>query len=505
MEILTKEIGDKEKYKPYSIVVSNLNVYVTPESIQSRLYCLDSNGNIIKSDKGNPLGEYATGTIFSNKKIYDRPVLSYSTPIDVYNSLNENEQKCNNAIKNLFNTLPSVFIWHNGNEDSKCMFHGLHIHGIVYVPTDSTLSQLQVFRKARLSLKDSGLILRSEAVRNETAILIHLQQIPRVVMGCNNVVLLGKLVKTRGMENTLDEFEMEDDTPSTYNAVTSDFMSKILNYVAPEDKDNSMQQMITKLTHDNMTFKDVLRDKPDAMGDRKIPTTKTANKVDIVMRYMGKYGTTNMDSIVKSIIDLGYTDELNEIRSLMLVNNFTAIKNQAILELDIVNKLNGGDYCRKLVEDCPIIEGSMSIDQTAMTFKEWCHEQCIDVGEFLLKLYIILSKKDAKKNTFMLQGQSNAGKTYWTNALTPFPDCIGCTTQSAEFAFMKCLGKDVIVIPELTLAKPESVEELKQVMEGFPVQVNVKNKEPKVLSRTPVLLQCNSTPWAKSGIAGFPE
>lgn len=95
-----------------------------------------------------------------------------------------------------------------------------------------------------------------------------------------------------------------------------------------------------------------------------------------------------------------------------------------------------------------------------------------------------------------MQGASNAGKTYWTNALTPFPDSIGGSTQSAEFAFMKCVGKD-IVIPELTLTKPESVEELKQVMEGLPVQVNIKNKEPKILPRTPVLLQCNTTPWAK--------
>lgn len=150
-----------------------------------------------------------------------------------------------------------------------------------------------------------------------------------------------------------------------------------------------------------------------------------------------------------------------------------------------------------MVEDCPIVDGTMSIDQTANVFKEWCVEQNIDAGDFILKLYIILAKKDAKRNTFMLQGQSNAGKTYWTNGLTPFPDSIGGTTQSAEFAFMKCLGKDIIVIPELTLTKPEAVEELKQVMEGFPVQVNIKNKEPKVLSRTPVLLQCNSTPWSK--------
>lgn len=363
LEVLTKEISDKEKYKPYSVVISNLNGYITPETIQSRLYCLDNNGNIEKSEKGNPLGEYATGTVFENEQIYERPVLSYSTPIDVYSALSELEQKANNSVKNLFNSLPSVFIWHNGNDDSRCQFHGLHVHGIIYVPSDSTLCQLQSFRKAKLSLKDVGIVLRSEVVRNETAILIHLQQCPRVVMGCNNIVLLGKLVKTRGLENTISEFQMDDECPPT-TSTPSDYMSKLLNYVKPEEGGNNMQEIIQQLTSDNASFKDVLRDRPDAMGDRKIPTTKTANKVDIIMRYMTRYGTTNMDSIVKSIIDLGYTDELNEVRSLMLVNNFMAIKNQAILELDIVNKLNGGDYMRKLVEECPVIEGSMSIDQT---------------------------------------------------------------------------------------------------------------------------------------------
>lgn len=188
MEILTKA---------YSIVVSNLKELITPETVQCRLYLLDDVGNIVRSEKGNPLGEYATGTVYENKQIYDRPALAYSTPMDIYNGMNETEQKANNAVKTLFNGLPSVFIWHNGDEDSRCQFHGLHIHGIVYVPTDTTLCQLQIFRKSKLSLKEQGIILRSEVVRNETALMIHLQQQPRVVMGCNNLVLLSKLVKTR--------------------------------------------------------------------------------------------------------------------------------------------------------------------------------------------------------------------------------------------------------------------------------------------------------------------
>lgn len=67
--------------------------------------------------------------------------------------------------------------------------------------------------------------------------------------------------------------------------------------------------------------------------------------------------------------------------------------------------------------------------------------------------------------------------------------------QSQDFAFMKCVGKDVIQIPELTLSKNEQVEELKKVFEGINTTVNVKNKEPRVLERTPVLLTCNQVPW----------
>lgn len=125
-----------------------------------------------------------------------------------------------------------------------------------------------------------------------------------------------------------------------------------------------MKDLINKLTkfNNNVSFKDVLRDRPDGTGDRKILTTKTASKVDIIMRYTTKYDATNIDSIVKAIIDIGYTEELNEIRSLMLVNNFAAIRNQAMLELDIVNRINRGNYVCKSVEECPTVDNNLTID-----------------------------------------------------------------------------------------------------------------------------------------------
>jgi len=60
---------------------------------------------------------------------------------------------------------------------------------------------------------------------------------------------------------------------------------------------------------------------------------------------------------------------------------------------------------------------------------------------------------------------------------------------------MDCINKDVIEIPELTINQQGELEELKKVFEGLPTQVNVKNKPPQVLERTPVILTTNSDPW----------
>lgn len=95
----------------------------------------------------------------------------------------------------------------------------------------------------------------------------------------------------------------------------------------------------------------------------------------------------------------------------------------------------------------------------------------------------------------MLQVSSNAGKTYWTTALLPFTDVVGQTVQSTDFIYMKCLDKQIFQVPELTLTKIEQVEEFKKIMEGLPTTVNIKNKEPRILKRTPVVLTCDEVPW----------
>lgn len=74
-------------------------------------------------------------------------------------------------------------------------------------------------------------------------------------------------------------------------------------------------------------------------------------------------------------------------------------------------------------------------------------------------------------------------------------DIIGQTIQSQDFTYQNCVSKEVSQIPELKFTKPEQIEECKKIFEKLPTMVNIKNKEPARLQRTPVILTCNQVPW----------
>ena len=100
-----------------------------------------------------------------------------------------------------------------------------------------------------------------------------------------------------------------------------------------------------------------------------------------------------------------------------------------------------------------------------------------------------------KKHCHMMQGASNAGKTFWTDTIMSIPDLVGQTIQSTDFAFQNCIGNQIISIPELTFSKMEKWKKRRRYLAGLPTVVNVKNKEQVRLPRTPVFLTCNQVPW----------
>ena len=90
-------------------------------------------------------------------------------------------------------------------------------------------------------------------------------------------------------------------------------------------------------------------------------------------------------------------------------------------------------------------------------------------------MFVVLDKSFPQINCLMLQGSSNAGKTYWTKAILSISDLVGQTIQSTDFAYQQCIDKISNPNPGIE-TKPEQVEEFKKVCEGLPNTDNYKEQ-----------------------------
>lgn len=129
---------------------------------------------------------------------------------------------------------------------------------------------------------------------------------------------------------------------------------------------------------------------------------------------MRKYNRTQEDELLKEVMKGEDPQDLVNFRVLFMGPYIRTIQAQAISEMRIENDIKGYTYIDKFIDECPSPVDTLSVEETAQLHLDWCADQGIDCRDFLVKLYCVLVKSYAKLNCFMLQGQSNAGKTYWT-------------------------------------------------------------------------------------------
>ena len=65
---------------------------------------------------------------------------NFATQIERYNELSEDQKIIVDSIKQICNTFPTAFFWHNGHADDQCQFIGLHIH--LLIGSKEQLSQI---------------------------------------------------------------------------------------------------------------------------------------------------------------------------------------------------------------------------------------------------------------------------------------------------------------------------------------------------------------------------
>ncbi|API68923.1 nonstructural protein 1 [Chaphamaparvovirus chiropteran1] len=107
--------------------------------------------------------------------------------------------------------------------------------------------------------------------------------------------------------------------------------------------------------------------------------------------------------------------------------------------------------------------------------------------------YQWVTKANLKKNTLVLWGPTNTGKSAF---ISGFKQCInwGEVVNSNTFAFEGLINNQFGIWEE-PLISPELAEKAKQVFEGMETSIPVKYRKPVKLPRTPIIITTNHAPW----------
>ena len=139
----------------------------------------------------------------------------------------------------------------------------------------------------------------------------------------------------------------------------------------------------------------------------------------------------------------------------------------------------------------------LSVKESDDLLRDWCLFQGIDAFALATHVELIMNKAVAKVNTLILEGESNAGKTWLANSLQALAGNVGEITQGTQgyaFMWMDCVDRRLIIMNEPYVDNCV-IEKTKIILEGQPTPVAVKHQAEAHLRRTPVIVTCNKPLW----------
>lgn len=104
-----------------------------------------------------------------------------------------------------------------------------------------------------------------------------------------------------------------------------------------------------------------------------------------------------------------------------------------------------------------------------------------------------VTKSEPKKNTFIIQGPTNTGKSQFISGfkgIVPWGEIV----NAPVFAWEGLLEAQIGIWEEPCMG-PEQAEKFKQVAEGMTTNIPVKHKKPVMLQRIPILITTNHNIW----------
>lgn len=143
-------------------------------------------------------------------------------------------------------------------------------------------------------------------------------------------------------------------------------------------------------------------------------------------------------------------------------------------------------------------EHYMSVAESLYAWFCWAHNQFGDVRSFVETLCNIVDRKTGKKNTLLLVGSSNTGKTFFFNKplqrLQPMKTLVGSMGNASPFMWEKCQGQRLIFVDECRI-DPTNIETAKLLFGGEEPEVGCKGKIAGEVLKAPVICSGNVDPW----------
>lgn len=142
-----------------------------------------------------------------------------------------------------------------------------------------------------------------------------------------------------------------------------------------------------------------------------------------------------------------------------------------------------------------------TVDRSCALFMNWCRFQKIDPYRLIEEVFAVMDRSVFKKNTLMLYGEPNSGKTIiFTETLSSLATHVGritCLGANSEFVFQECVNKRLIAIDELLVVR-EQMQIMKVLLGGEKMNANTKHTKAAEMERTPVIFTANNPIWIQA-------
>lgn len=430
------------------------------------------------------------------------------------------------CLSKFVNSLPCAVFYHEGPH--KDCSENNHFHIACILPAGvKKFGNLQTYR----DMQEAGRLCEYKTKLKKhdklTVLLQYLFQPPRQYLGCNNADLKVFCVVAKGLneistqiikdaESNAYETDEIDDTDYSSNrkrgAIVlddedqgpsnkqqrnkiSDNVAAILKKMGMDMKilgpvvavDGKCSREPSQITLADLCDTNVNRS--TGVIDKK--RSKSRNNVEFLLSMFKMYACTDAGEILRKLPkNSKQWEDFNELFSSPMYSKISQVAHTRYL----VECQSYYDQFMEMTQDTTE-GGLLSVAETGQLFLDWCDEFNINPIVYLTQLYLVLTKKGGKLNSFVMIGEPGAGKSYWIECILYLREFVGqCSPDSPGFIFQPLINKLVGYLNEVQLVQGD-IEIWKTIMEGLPTSISGKYKNQVMVKGMPIFYTGNNEIW----------